>query len=101
MSYLYEGHLGSLYMTDEQLDMEELYCEECGDYDWELGEYETLQGLWDILLLGSKVSIFDSGGFALYYIATLFCNKPQEELKKLDDLELLRLIKEAIDTEQV
>ena len=32
--YIYECHMGGLYTSDEPLDYEDLYCEECGDSDW-------------------------------------------------------------------
>lgn len=38
-NYVYESHLGGIYITDEKLDINKLYCEECGDSDWELGYY--------------------------------------------------------------
>ena len=28
--YIYEGHLGGLYTSDDVLDYEDLYCEEIG-----------------------------------------------------------------------
>lgn len=49
MPYIYESHLGGLYESDEQLEYEELYCEECGDSDWELGYYEDLSDLWSLI----------------------------------------------------
>ena len=39
--YKYEGHLGGLYTSDDVLDYEDLYCEECGDSDWLIGYAET------------------------------------------------------------
>lgn len=48
---LYESHLGGLYLSDEPIDPEYLYCEQCGDSDFELGEVETFD---DILELVTK-----------------------------------------------
>ena len=39
MPYLYESHLGGVYVTDEEL--EDIYCETCGDADWLIGFFET------------------------------------------------------------
>lgn len=97
MSYLYESHLGGLYTSDEQIDFDDLYCEECGGSDWEVGEYEDLRDLWG--LVKGEASIFGTGGYALSHIATFFCDKPQEELEEMDDLELLALIEEAVRRE--
>ena len=39
--YFYESHLGGIYYSEEALDYEYLYCEQCGDSDNELGYFET------------------------------------------------------------
>ncbi len=39
--WIYESHIGGLYATDGQQSYEELYCEDCGDADREIGEAET------------------------------------------------------------
>lgn len=44
--YVYENHLGGIYLEKEPLPFEYLYCEQCGDSDWMLGEVNT----WDELL---------------------------------------------------
>lgn len=42
MVYIYECHLsGSLYKEFEELNYNELYCETCGDFDREVGVFET------------------------------------------------------------
>jgi len=39
MSCIYENHLdGGLYTSDTELSWEQLYCEQCGDSDWPIGE---------------------------------------------------------------
>ena len=55
--YIYEGHMGGLYCTDDSQDWEDLYCEQCGDSDWELGYAETLEDAWK--LLEPETSTFD------------------------------------------
>lgn len=48
--YIYQNHLGGgLYTSDCWLDPEELYCEECGDSDWLLGEAETREEAYELL----------------------------------------------------
>lgn len=39
--YIYESHMGGLYTSDEPLDYEYLYCEECGDSDSLIGYADT------------------------------------------------------------
>lgn len=40
--WVYELHMGGLSAYDEPVPDEDLYCEQCGDSDWELGEFDTL-----------------------------------------------------------
>lgn len=47
--YIYEGHMGSLYTSDYELDYEDLYCEQCGDSDWLIGRAETREEAWNLL----------------------------------------------------
>lgn len=39
--YIYEGHLGGLYTSEEPVPYNRLYCEQCGDSDNELGYAEN------------------------------------------------------------
>lgn len=56
--YIYQNHLGGgLYTSDRWLDPEELYCEECSDSDWLLGEVETREEAYDLL----KYENYDEG----------------------------------------
>lgn len=41
MMWIYEGHLGSLFASERPLTVEECYCEQCGDYDWEVGYFDS------------------------------------------------------------
>lgn len=66
MKYLYESHLGSLYISDDYLASDELHCEECGDSDWLLGQFDSIEEFWD--LVEDKVDIRGSGGYALQYV---------------------------------
>lgn len=66
MRYLYEGHMGNLFISDDYLDYEELYCETCGDSDQLLGEFETIEDFWN--LIEDKCDINGSGGYSLQYV---------------------------------
>lgn len=39
--YIYESHMGGFYTSAEPVPFDSLYCESCGDSDWELGYYEN------------------------------------------------------------
>lgn len=41
MKYYYIDHMGGIYDTDEPRDVEDLHCEQCGDYDVYLGLFVT------------------------------------------------------------
>ncbi len=48
--YVYESHLGGVYLSDEIIPFDALYCETCGDSDELLGEikdgdYSALRSL--------------------------------------------------------
>lgn len=49
VKYIYQSHLGGIYVTDHKLDFNTLYCEECGDYDDFLGEARTPEEAWEVL----------------------------------------------------
>ena len=55
--YIYEHHMGHLYTSDYPLDYGDLYCEECGDSDWLIGEANTREEAWE--LLKDDVDTFD------------------------------------------
>lgn len=59
--YIYQGHLGGLYTSDEYLDYDDLYCEQCGDSDWLIGCATTRAEAWE--LLKDYTNINDSGGW--------------------------------------
>lgn len=42
--YFYQSHLGGgIFYSEEEIDWDDLYCEQCGDSDTELGYYETAE----------------------------------------------------------
>lgn len=106
--YLYESHLGGLYVSDEIRDFADLFCEQCGDSDQLIGTFNTAKEFWD--LVKDECDINGSGGYALQYIYPLMV----EEFELMDNTvyenkyekesgfccnsegEILKFIKEAI-----
>lgn len=41
MLYWYASHLGGIYSSSHKLKDDDLYCDQCGDYDEYLGRFET------------------------------------------------------------
>lgn len=64
--YIYQGHLCSLYTSDEYLDYDDLYCEQCGDSDWLIGCATTRAEAWE--LLKDDTDINGSGGWDYNYV---------------------------------
>lgn len=42
-AYVYESHLGGYYTSDDYISSDELYCEQCGDSDYEIGQFDTFE----------------------------------------------------------
>lgn len=86
MKYLYELHLGGLYISDIQLDRNALYCEQCGDYDWLIGQFETIKDFWS--LIKDDCDINGSGGWSLQYVYPIIVDTfdlPYEVTYRTDD----------------
>ena len=64
--FIYEGHMGSLFVTEEPLSYEECYCETCGHSDWMIGEADTREEAWN--LLKDDTDINGSGGWDYEYV---------------------------------
>lgn len=47
--YLYMSCIGTYYMMDYELDIEDLYCEICWDYDELVGSFRTANQLRNLL----------------------------------------------------
>ena len=58
--------MGGLYTSDEPLDYEDLYCEECGDSDQLIGYAETREDAWN--LFKDDTDIDGSGGWDYDYV---------------------------------
>lgn len=64
--YVYESHLGGLYVEEGWWDYDDLYCEQCGDSDRCLGRFDDIRGA--IAYLAEDINIYDSGGYGLEYV---------------------------------
>ena len=64
--YIYESHLGGLYTSNEYLDYDDLYCEQCGDSDWLIGCATIRAEAWK--LLKDDTDMNGSGGWDYNYV---------------------------------
>lgn len=70
--YIYESHMGGLFVSDEILDYKQTYCETCGDSDYLLGYAETREEAWN--LLKDDTDIDGSGGWNYDYVQAFLKN---------------------------
>lgn len=70
--YIYESHMGGLFVSDEILDYEQTYCETCGDSDYLLGNAETREEAWNFLK--DDTDINGSGGWDYDYVQEFLNN---------------------------
>lgn len=70
MIYIYESHLGGLYISDKELSLDETHCEACRDCDW----LECMADSWiDVAeYLRGKLDVFGLGGFDMEYCIDFF-----------------------------
>lgn len=47
--YIYEGHMGNFFTTNEKWDYNQLYCDSCGDSDTFIGYAENAEEAWNLL----------------------------------------------------
>lgn len=64
--YIYQSHMGGLFASEDYLDYDECYCEECGDSDSLIGQADTKEEVWE--LLKPYTDINGSGGFDYDYV---------------------------------
>lgn len=74
--------MGGLYCSDFLQSIEETYCEQCGDYDWYLGNYDSaIEILKD---LSDEIDANDGhGGYAIEDVLdtlSIFKNCPNYEM---------------------
>ena len=85
--YLYESHMGGLYTSDDMMDCDELYCEQCGDSDWFVGSFDGVKEFWD--LVKEDCDIDGSVGWSLQYIYPIMVSEFDlpDEVEYADDYE--------------
>lgn len=70
--YIYQSHMGGLFVSYEILDYEQTYCETCGDSDWLIGYAENREEAWK--LLKDDTDINGSGGWNYEYVQEFLKN---------------------------
>ena len=91
-TYIYESHLGGIYFADEELDFNELYCEQCCDSDWLIGEAKTAKEA--IAVLSNEIAIDDCGGYSLNFILERIAWHFGENINPEEAIEIIKKNKE-------
>lgn len=86
-TWIYESHLGGLFTSPHRLPIEECYCETCGDYDWEIGGFDSFADF--IASYADNIEVIPGeGGYtitaAMRDVGCAFAEKPTlKQLKKI------------------
>lgn len=70
MVYIYESHMGGLYVSGYDIADDDLYCETCRDSDRLMLETDDLQKVADYLR--GEVDLFGSGGYDICYATSIY-----------------------------
>jgi len=76
MIFIYESHLGGLYVTDKYIDHDYLHCDQCGDSDMLVLSTNDIDEVGEFLR--KEADLFGSGGYSICH-----CNQIYEECEKL------------------
>ena len=97
--------MGGIYTSSEDLDFDSLYCDECGDSDWPIGEADTFTEAFQLLRGDSSTRHYELG-----YIHRLLCEefsiknpfplRERSEFSDASDEEILREIRYLIGPDQ-
>lgn len=93
--YVYENHLGGLYLSGDNLSLEDTYCDECGSSDWTVGSFDedNLEEIAECLseYLDTKLEI-DGVGLSLGYELSSIKKMIFPEGTKFSDVDILEAV---------
>ena len=96
--YIYSNHLsGGVFLSDERIPEEFLFCGQCGDSNQEIGEADTFSEAWQQVCAYGGLSLNGAGGFALDYLFPTLYNEfyPDRQIET-DEHGCCDLTEEAI-----
>ena len=70
MVYIYESHMGGLWVSEDLYDDDKLYCETCGDSDRLVLSTNDIHKVADYLR--AEVNLFGSGGYDICYATKIY-----------------------------
>lgn len=97
-AYVYESHLGGLYTSDDYIPYDELYCEQCGDSDYEIGSFDTFE---EFLRYYADNIYIDPlyGGYSLDLVISDVGYAFNNSLTKEEAANIVRTVKKEMEDE--
>ena len=96
--YVYESHLGGLYTSDDYIPSDELYCEQCGDIDYEIGSFDTFEEFLRYYADNIYVDPLD-GGYSLDLVISDVGCAFDDTLTKEEAENIVRTVKKEMEDE--
>lgn len=96
--YVYESHLGGLYTSDDYIPYDELYCEQCGDNDYEIGSFDTFEEFLRYYADNIYLDPWD-GGYGLDLVISDVGCAFDDNLTKEDVSNIVRKAKKEMEDE--
>lgn len=96
--YVYESHLGGLYTSDDYIPYDELYCEQCGDSDYEIGQFDTFEEFLKYFADSIYVNPGD-GGYSLDLVISDVGYAFDDNLIKEEAANIVRMAKKEMEDE--
>lgn len=96
--YVYESHLGGLYTSDDYIPYDELYCEQCGDSDYEIGQFDTFEEFLKYFADSIYVNLGD-GGYSLDLVISDVGYAFDDNLTKEEAANIVRMAKKEMEDE--
>lgn len=94
MTYVYESHMGGLYTSNEEIPFEDLFCEECGDSDGFVTNFDKEAEDFNVLDLFDEIHDSWHGGNLREAIDLIVYEGLGNELKEALCKEIDETIKE-------
>ena len=96
--YVYESHLGGLYTSDDCIPYDELYCEQCGDSDYEIGSFDTFEEFLRYYADNIYVNPWD-GGYGIDLVIRDVGCAFDDHLTKEETANIVRTAKKEMEDE--
>ena len=97
-AYVYESHLGGLYTSNDCIPSDELYCEQCGDSDYEIGSFDTFEEFLRYYADNIYIDPWD-GGYGLDLVISDVGYAFNDSLTKEEAANIVRMAKKEMEDE--